>query len=95
MRFDLFIIRVITNKIFLSEFLVLATLLYVRSRFLVVELSFRNQELRIETMNLENPQRIFLLELSTLKTPEIIKNKAKHFKLEYNPPNSKSVYVDQ
>ncbi len=74
------------NKSFLLLIfgLIVLTLLYVRSRFLVVELSYQVNEKSSEKRMLEKKKRELNLELSVLQSPSRIEQKAKDkFGLKY------------
>jgi cell division protein FtsL len=64
------------NPMLWTIVLFILTLFYVRTRFLVVELSLEVHGLRQEKLLLENEKRKLLLELSTLQDPERIEKKA-------------------
>lgn len=75
------------NKYFLLLILGISvlTLLYVRSRFLVVELSYKFNERSEEKRSLEKRKRELNLELSVLQSPRRIEEKAKEkFGLQYS-----------
>ncbi len=64
---------------------ILLAVLYVRSRFLVVELSFDIGELQKEKLILERKKNILQIELEVLKTPKRIEKYAvEHLGLKQN-----------
>jgi cell division protein FtsL len=64
--------------------MIVLTLFYVRSRFLVVELSYQVNEMSEEQRMLEKRKRELNLELSVLQSPRRIEEKAKEkFGLKY------------
>lgn len=64
--------------------LIILTLFYVRSRYLVVELSYQVNESVAEKRALEKRKRELNLELSVLQSPRRIEGKAKEkFGLKY------------
>ncbi len=71
--------------LFLVGAAIILTLFYVRSRFLVVELSYNMNEKGAEKRLLEKKKRELNLELSVLQSPRRIEEKAKQkFGLKYN-----------
>ncbi|MEZ4705009.1 MAG: cell division protein FtsL [Bdellovibrionota bacterium] len=65
---------------------VLCSLVYVRSRFLVIELSYDINQKRSEKEQLEKNHRELSLELSVLKSPKRIENLAQEkYHLSYKP----------
>ncbi|MCB0326682.1 MAG: cell division protein FtsL [Bdellovibrionales bacterium] len=65
---------------------VFCSLVYVRSRFFVVELSYEIAQKRRHKENVEKENRELSLELSILKSPSRIENIAKEkFSLSYKP----------
>lgn len=81
---------------FLIVVMVILSLLYVRARFLTVELSYEVQKLRLTKLELEDDKRKYLLELSTIQNPKRIKNIAKEkFDLGYNKENATTIYVQE
>lgn len=72
------------NFTFLVLGAIVLTLFYVRSRFLVVELSYNVNERSAEKRMLEKKKRELNLELSVLQSPRRIEEKAKEkFGLKY------------
>ncbi|MCB1196753.1 MAG: cell division protein FtsL [Deltaproteobacteria bacterium] len=86
----------IKNKLFLVLVMVVLSLLYVRARFLTVELSYKVQDLRVKKLELEDEKRKYLLELSTIQSPKRVKEIANEkFDLGYQKKNAKNVYVSE
>jgi cell division protein FtsL len=67
---------------------VVATLFYVRARFLVVELSYEVSQKRTERSQLEQEKRTLSLELATLRNPRRIEQFART-KLQLTQSESK------
>lgn len=80
------------NPLLWGVLLFVLTLLYVRTRFLVVELSLEVHDLRKEKLLLENEQRKLLLELSTLQDPERIEQKAYEMGLTHQGKNHEVIH---
>jgi cell division protein FtsL len=73
------------NFILIVLGMIVLTLCYVRSRFLVVELSYYINEKGAEKRALEKKKRELNLELSVLQSPRRIEEKAKQrFGLKYD-----------
>lgn len=81
--------------LFLILGLIVLTLFYVRSRYLVVELSYQVNEKTAEKRALEKTKRELNLELSVLQSPRRIEAKAKEkFGLKYTTDDTqKKVFL--
>lgn len=76
--------------------LVILTLLYVRVRYLTIELSFEVGQLRQRQLTLEDNKRTLLLELSTLLHPKRIENIAeKKYNMGFDQENATVIYVQE
>lgn len=86
----------IKNKFLITLVLIGLTLLYVRARFLVVELSFDAQKMRNLKLELEDVKKKYLLEKSTLQNPQNIQNQAfEKYGLGFENENAITIYVQE
>ena len=83
------------NFLLLIFGLIALTLFYVRSRYLVVELSYQVNEKSAEKRMLEKKKRELNLELSVLQSPRRIEEKARDkFALKYTTDDTqKKVFM--